>query len=50
MYSRMVLMVVCWRYWMPFDGNGCVSMLMNVTFYAKILIERDKKRNWMSIQ
>ena len=21
----MVLMVVCWRYGMPFDANGCVS-------------------------
>ena len=30
MYSRMVLMVVCWRYGMPFDGNGCVSTLGNV--------------------
>ena len=29
-YSRMVLMVVCWRYRMPFDANGCVPMLMNV--------------------
>ena len=30
MYSRMVLMVVCWRYRMPFDANGCVSTLVNV--------------------
>ena len=30
MYSRMVLMVVYWRYGMPFDANGCVSMLINV--------------------
>ena len=30
MYSTMVLMVVCWRYGMPFDANGCVSALMNV--------------------
>ena len=30
MYSRMLLMVVCWRYGMPFDANGCVSTLMNV--------------------
>ena len=30
MYSRMVLMVVCWRYGMPFGVNGCVSTLMNV--------------------
>ena len=26
----MVLMVVCWRYGMPFDVNGGVSTLMNV--------------------
>ena len=26
----MVLMVVFWRYRMPFDANGCVSMLVNV--------------------
>ena len=32
MYSRMVLMVVCWRYGMPFDTNGCVSTLMNVAW------------------
>ena len=30
MYTRMVLMVVCWRYEMPFDANGCVSTLVNV--------------------
>ena len=30
MYSRMVVMVVCWRYRMPFDANGCVSTLVNV--------------------
>ena len=30
MYSRMVLMAVCWRYGMPSDANGCVSTLMNV--------------------
>ena len=30
MYSRMMLMVVCWSYGMPFDVNGCVSTLMNV--------------------
>ena len=30
MYSEMVLMVVCWRYRMPFDANDCVSTLMNV--------------------
>ena len=27
---------------MPFDAHGCVSTLMNVTFYAKILFEHDK--------
>ena len=26
----MVLIVVRWRYGMPFDANGCVSTLMNV--------------------
>ena len=35
MCSRMVLMVVCGHYRMPFDANGCASTLMNVTFYAK---------------
>ena len=30
MYSKMLLMVVCWRYRMPFDAIGCVSTLMNV--------------------
>ena len=45
MYSGMVLMVVCCRYRMPFDANGCVSTLMNVTFYAKTLNERDKSVN-----
>ena len=30
MYSRILLMVVCWRYGMPFDANGCVSTLVNV--------------------
>ena len=30
MYSRMVLMVVWWRYRMLFDANGCVSTLMKV--------------------
>ena len=30
MYSRMVLMVVCWLYGMPFDANGCESTPMNV--------------------
>ena len=30
MYSRIVLIVVCWRYGMLFDANGSVSTLMNV--------------------
>ena len=30
MYSRMVVMVVCWRFRMPFDANGYVSVLVNV--------------------
>ena len=30
MFCRMVLMVVCWRYRMPFDANDCVSTLVNV--------------------
>ena len=30
MYSRMVLMVVCWRYGMSTDANGSISTLMNV--------------------
>ena len=30
MYSRKVLMVVCWRFEMPFDENDCVSTLVNV--------------------
>ena len=30
MYSRIVLMVICWCYGMPFDANGCVSTLVNV--------------------
>ena len=42
----MVLMVVCCRYRMPFDANGCVSTLMNVNFYAKkMLIESDRSIN-----
>ena len=32
MCSRMVLMVVCCRYAMPFDANGGVSMLVNVNW------------------
>ena len=23
-------MVICWRYRMPFDANGCVSTIVNV--------------------
>ena len=30
MYSWKVLMVVFWRYGMPFDANGCVSTLEDV--------------------
>ena len=30
MYCRMVLVVVCWRYRMPFYTNGCVSTPVNV--------------------
>ena len=45
-YSRMVLMVVCCRYRMPYDANGCVSTQMNVTFYAKkLLIESYRSVN-----
>ena len=36
-----MFIVVCWRYRMPFDTNGCISTLMNVevgvndsTFYG----------------
>ena len=32
-------MVVCCRYRMPLDTNGCVSTQMNVTFYAKMVVE-----------
>ena len=45
MYNRMVLMVVCCRYRMPFNANSFVSTLMNVSFYAKILNESDKSVN-----
>ena len=45
MCSRMVLMVVCCRYRMPFDANGCVTTLMNITFYVKMLIENDRSFN-----
>ena len=41
----MVLMVVCWRYRMPLDTNGCVSTLMNVTYYAKMVSENDRSVN-----
>ena len=30
---------------MPFVANSCVHILMNVTFYAKTLIELDKNVN-----
>ena len=30
MYNGMVLMIVSWRYRMPFEANGCVSTQMNV--------------------
>ena len=30
MYSRMVLMVVCWHCGMPFDANGCVPTQADV--------------------
>ena len=42
MYSRMMLIVIFWRYRISFDANSCVSTLMKVIFYAKILIECDK--------
>ena len=45
MYSIMVLIVVCWRYRMPLDANGCVSTLRNITFIARMFIERDKSVN-----
>ena len=32
MYSRMVLMVVCWLCRMPFDAHGCISMLINLNW------------------
>ena len=32
MYSRMVLMVVCWCDRMPFDANGGVCTLVNVNW------------------
>ena len=41
----MALMVVSWRDWMPFDANGCLSVVMNVTFYEKKLIERENSLN-----
>ena len=30
MNTRMVLMVICWHYVVPFDENSCVSTLVNV--------------------
>ena len=42
MYSTMVSIVAYWRYGMPLDAGGCVSTLMNLSFYAKMLIESDK--------
>ena len=30
MYSRMKLMIVCWRYGIPFNANSCVPTPMNV--------------------
>ena len=44
-YMEMLLMIVCCRYRMPFDANGCISTLMIVTFYAKMLIENDRNVN-----
>ena len=38
----MELMVVCWCYRMPHDANGCISMLMNVTFYGKCYMKAIK--------
>ena len=37
----MVLMVVPWHHRMPLVANGWVSMLVNVTFYEKLLIESE---------
>ena len=42
LYSRMVLLIVFSRYRVPFGAHGWVFTLINVTFCAKILIERDK--------
>ena len=36
MYSRMVLMVACWRYRMPIDANGCVFNLVNVDWIKQM--------------
>ena len=41
----MVLMVVCCRYRMSLDTNGCVSTLMNVIFYAKMVVECHRSVN-----
>ena len=32
MYTRMVVMVVSWRYRMLFDANGSMSTLVNVDY------------------
>ena len=36
MYSRMVLMVVCWHYRMPFDTYGCVFTQVNVEWKFEV--------------
>ena len=45
MYNRMVLIVIQWRYRMPFCGNGRISTLVNATSWAKIINERHKSVN-----
>ena len=37
MYNRMVLMVICWHYRMPFNVNGCVSTLTKVDWIKWML-------------
>ena len=44
-FSRMVLMVFCYRYRMSLNTNGCVSTLINVTFYPKMVTECDRSVN-----
>ena len=43
MYSRMVLMVVYWRYRMPINANGRISPLVNVDWikwiYFRVVFE-----------